>query len=226
MKPNHLAIIPDGNRRWAKKRGETASVGHSKGIERFHEISKKCHDGGINFLTFWAASEDNLTKREAGEVKFLTSAAKQEARRWLNEKPSNGSASFIGRGAELLRDDELAELIKQLNSKRKISDERLITILFGYDGRTEMLEAVKKLAKSGDEISAENLKRHLWTGHLPPVDLVIRTGGEPHWSAGFMMWHTADSQFYFTDTLWPDFTVSELERALNEFEKRERRLGA
>ena len=88
-----------------------------------------------------------------------------------------------------------------------------------------MTEAVKKLQAEQKNIDQQNIKNALWTGDLPLVDLVIRTGGEPHWSAGFMMWHTADSQLYFTETLWPDFGKEELEKALADYSRRERRFG-
>ena len=102
---------------------------------------------------------------------------------------------------------------------------RTLSILFGYDGKQEMIGAICRLRNTSVPISYDTIKRELWTADLPPVDLVIRTGGELHWSAGFMMWHTADSQFYFTEILWPDFTDKELLKAFADYAKRERRFG-
>jgi undecaprenyl diphosphate synthase len=121
---------------------------------------------------------------------------------------------------------ELKKLIRKLEDETKNFSKNNLTFLFGYDGQREMTEAIQKISKNPTrKITSETVHAALWTNALPPVDLVIRTGGEPHWSAGFMMWHTADSQFYFTKTLWPDFKKQEVKEVLDDFSKRERRFG-
>ena len=227
--PKHIAIIPDGNRRWAKKRGLSASDGHREGAKRFREVSKEAFKSGINYLTIWAASEKNLTERNRVEVETLISILKN----YLKEELASGEfvknetrVSFLGRWREILKNPALENLIGTLEEKTAVFQKKHMTILLGYDGKSEMIEAIKKLRKETGEINYDTVKKHLWTNGSPPVDLIIRTGGEPHWSAGFMMWHTADSQLYFTDMLWPDFGAAEFKIAVDDFRKRERRLGA
>ena len=137
---------------------------------------------------------------------------------------------MIGRWDILLAKEKstsaLKETIKQLEEETKGFSKKNLTILFGYDGRREMTEGIEDIKKRPSEkITYEMVHKTLWTGDLPLVDFVIRTGGEPHWSAGFMMWHTANAQFYFTKTLWPNFKKIELEKALKDFSERERRFG-
>ena len=114
--------------------------------------------------------------------------------------------------------------IKKIEDATKNNHGCELTFLLAYDGKQDMLQAMNAAGKGGGKISEETILKNLWTGALPAVDFVIRTGGEPHWSSGFMMWQTADSEFYFTKTLWPAFGKEEFEKALGEFEKR-RRMG-
>jgi len=132
---------------------------------------------------------------------------------------------LIGRWNQILKDKKLAAAVKKLERQTNDFSDRNLTILFGYNGATEMIEALKYLQRSRKIVTDKNIKASLWTRDLPSVDLVVRTGGEPHWSAGFMMWLVANSQLYFTETLWPDFGTAELQRALRDYSKRERRFG-
>jgi len=223
-------MIPDGNRRWAKQNKLRAWKGHEKGIERFHEIADVVFGHHIPYLTFWAASEDNLKKRSKYEVRFLVSLLTDWVRKEIEKKDfvnNETRVRFIGHWKQILPDHEkLALLIDTLEKQTRGFMKHNLTILFGYDGRSEMIEAIKQLQKNGvSEITDKTLRGALSTGALPPVDLVIRTGGEPHWSAGFMMWHTANAQLAFTETLWPAFKKKELEEILDDFFKRERRFG-
>lgn len=133
----------------------------------------------------------------------------------------------FGRWNEILKDAALEKVIRELEEKTKNYRENSLTVLFGYDGRREMIEAIQKskCKNQSAKLSYDDVKNALWTGDLPQVDLVIRTGGEPHWSAGFMMWLTADSQFYFTEKFWPDFGKEEFKKALADYTRRERRFG-
>ena len=226
--PNHLAIIPDGNRRWAKARLLLPWQGHAEGAKRFWELSEYLATTSVSFGTFWAGSYSNLSNRSEEEVKFLFQILEQE----LSDKKVIDSLErtetrfrFIGEWASFNKSTSLPDTISELEKKTEGYSKHNLTILFGYDGQREMLSAVNELQKSGEEVTKENLRKHLWTAVLPDVDLVIRTGGEPHWSAGFLMWQTANSQFYFTEALWPDFKVPQLKTALEDFERRERRLG-
>lgn len=226
--PNHIVIIPDGNRRWAKAQNLNPWDGHTEGAKRFWDVSQELFDMGLNNLTFWAASYDNLHKRSALEVKFLINILKTEIEsdRILNIALKNEvQIRIFGEWNEIVKDKSLKEAINALEGKTAHFKDKTLTLLFAYDGKREMLSAVNELTKSDEETSEENLRKNLWTGELPDVDLVIRTGGEPHWSAGFMMWHTANSQFHFTETLWPAFNSDEIKKALDDYDSRERRLG-
>lgn len=227
--PQHIAIIPDGNRRWGKAHGIIPHQGIAEGAKRFHDMCDAGFEIGVKYLTFWAASEDNFTKRGPAEVAFMTSLLKEEGKKnVLLEKLIKNEAKirWIGKWREILKDKGVEEVIDRWEESTKNFTKHQVTLLYGYDGRTEMLEAIKKMKNiPTDQCTYETVKNALWTGDLPMVDFVIRTGGEPHWSAGFMMWLTTDSQFYFTDLLWPDFNKEELKKALEEYARRERRYG-
>lgn len=226
--PNHVALIPDGNRRWATSQGLAPTAGHEEGVKRFWELSETLLRKGVTHVTFWGASSDNLRKRSPLEVKFLATLAKNGLSdpKLLSKFIENEiKVRVVGKWDEILHDSGLAQAVADLESKTAHFTKRTITVLFGYSGIEEMLDAIPKLNSTDQKLSYEDVKQSLSTGFLPEVDLVVRTGGEPHWSAGFMMWHTANSQFYFTETLWPAFNVDQLELALADFAKRERRMG-
>lgn len=227
--PNHIAVIMDGNRRWAKKRNLPSYEGHREGVKRTNEIADVAKKKGIPYLTVWAASIDNLKKRTRIEVNFLVSLLEHELQHMIDSKTFEKNETrfrMIGKWAEIIKSKKLSELTETLEKKTAQYKKHNFTILFGYDGREEMIDAIEKIRTLKKySLSYEAVKKQLSTAALPPVDLVIRTGGEPHWSAGFLMWHTTDSQFYFTETLWPDFDTKEFEKALLEFAGRGKRLG-
>lgn len=224
----HIAIIPDGNRRWAKAHRLNPWDGHSEGVKRFWDIADYAFGLEVNHLTFWAASYDNLKKRSKIEVRFLLSLVQAELlkpeilERCLKNKIR---VRIIGEWRQFISNKRVMAQIDNLESQTAQFSTKSLNILFAYDGQREMLEAISKTNPPAGRVTDKELRKVLWTGELPEVDLVIRTGGEPHWSAGFMMWLTANSQFYFTEILWPDFKNQELKKALGNFERRERRLG-
>lgn len=227
--PHHIALIPDGNRRWARGQGLQPWKGHEKGAERFFEVAKDAFNSGIPYVTLWAASIDNLTKRSKVEIQFLCSILRRElaSRRTIALFMDNNiRVRFVGQWKKLINDAKLASVIEQREKDTKQFSERNLTILFGYDGKYEMMDAIRKFQRAPEaSVDYASVKEYLWTSFLPQVDLVVRAGGEPHWSGGFMMWHTADSQFYFTPKLWPDFDTKELQKALADYASRERRFG-
>ncbi len=226
--PHHIALIPDGNRRWAREHGLQPWKGHKKGAERFFEIAESAFASDIAYITFWGASYDNLVKRSALEIKVLCSIIcrqltdKKIIARFMDNQIR---VRFIGEWKKLINESKLNEVIAKREEETKKFTGRNLTILFGYDGTREMADVIKKMRRTEDPVNYETVKKNLWTGDLPPVDLVIRTGGEPHWSAGFMMWHAANAQFYFTQKFWPDFDQKELQKALNDYARRGRRFG-
>ena len=230
---NHIAIIPDGNRRWAERKGVPLYEGHRIGVETTEKIFEKALELKIPYLTFWAASYDNLLRRSREEVKFLIQLITEEFQRLLKDarvEKNKVKIRILGRFREILPAKTL-RIIEKLMEKTEKYEIFSLTFLLAYNGTDEMVEAIKRITKAFKEstikITDHVIKNFLWTKDLPPVDLVIRTGCEedPHNSAGFMMWHTAYSQYYFTKTLYPDFSPEEFERAINNFLERERRMG-
>jgi undecaprenyl diphosphate synthase len=228
MNLNHVAFIPDGNRRWAKKHLLESWKGHERGVARFEELLRFAFDSGVQYATFWVASEDNLTKRSKEEIGFLVNTLIAELRRLhdSSETMERGTrVRIIGRGVKIVENAELAGVVHAVEQKTAGNTKKFLTILFGYDGRTDIIHAINELRDTTYELRAESVAKALLTKELPEVDLVVRTGGEPHNSAGFLMWQTANSQLYFTETLWPDFDVKELRKAFDDFSGRERRHG-
>jgi undecaprenyl diphosphate synthase len=226
--PKHIAIIPDGNRRWAKAQNLNPWDGHTEGVKRFWEIGDVAYKAGVTHLTFWGASYDNLVKRSKPEINFLLDLlGKELAKPEVRQKLHTNQTRFevIGEWQTLTNNKSLADATAQLEQETAHYEKNVLTILFGYDGQREMLEALNLLIKSGEDASEDSLRKYLWTGALPEVDFLIRTGGEPHWSAGFMMWLVAHAQLYFTDQLWPDFKEENFNASLEEYASRERRMG-
>jgi len=231
--PLHIAIIPDGNRRWARRKGFSPEKGHEIAMETVEKILQKSLALKIPYITFWLASVDNLTKRSKKEVKFLIKVIGEEVQRLINDKrikENKVRIRVLGRFREFFPSQKV-NLIERLIKKTRKNDSFHLTVLLAYDGTDEMLQCVRKIVslhkKKGVRITKESIKDFLWAKDLPSVDLIIRTGCEkdPHNSAGFMMWDTRYSQYYFTKTLFPDLTPKEFEKAVNKFLKTERRLG-
>jgi len=232
--PNHVAIIPDGNRRWARKRGIKAWLGHREGVKAFEKILDKSRELKIPYFTFWGGSWDNLTKRSKIEINFLFKVYTEQFKRVADDKrihQNKVKINVLGRWKEILP-KETQEAIERAVEVTKSYNNFFLTFLLAYDGTDEMLDCVQKIAKISQDkkikISKNLIKENLWTKDLPPVDLIIRTGCEsdPHNSAGFMMWDTIYSQLYFTQTLFPEFGPKEFEQIIEDYSKRERRLGA
>jgi len=232
--PNHVAIIPDGNRRWARKRGIKAWLGHREGVKAFEKILDKSRELKIPYFTFWGGSWDNLTKRSKIEINFLFKVYTEQFKRVADDKrihQNKVKINVLGRWKEILP-KETQEAIERAMEVTKSYNNFFLTFLLAYDGTDEMLDCVQKIAKISQDkkikISKNLIKENLWTKDLPPVDLIIRTGCEsdPHNSAGFMMWDTIYSQLYFTQTLFPEFGPKEFEQIIEDYSKRERRLGA
>ncbi len=232
--PSHLAIIPDGNRRWAKQQGLLPWEGHRAGAAQFQTIARAAFKSGIPFLTLWAASEDNLLKRSKIEIEWLVKIFTEHIQKdsFFEELRENQTRfRVLGRGREIVKNKALENAIAGLEAKTGLFARQNLTILFGYDGRAEMTDAIERLAKDHlPAIRYDNVKDRLWTADLPAVDLVIRTGEEEpdwaHWSSGFMMWDTANAEFYFTRTFWPAFSEEELGRVLTGYQKRRQLRGA
>lgn len=227
--PYHVAIIMDGNGRWAKKRGLPRNLGHKRGIERIEEIAKCAKKLGIKILTLFAFSTENWS-RPKKEVNFLFSYLKRFLKRkkefLLQEKIR---VNFIGR-----RDRLDKELLKEMENIERLTcknDALIINLAIDYGGRWDILNAAKKLWKEAkrkkinlEKVEEEDFKKYLSLGEFPYPDLLIRTSGEKRIS-NFLLWQCAYTEFYFPEVLWPDFDKKELEKAVEEYKKRERRFG-
>lgn len=232
--PKHVVIVPDGNRRWAKKKGLAPWRGHLVGAEKAKEQVEAALDLGLPCLSWWGGSWENLTKRPKVEVKVLFRIYERYFRQLARHKQihqNNVKVRIIGRWPEILPKKAL-EAAKELMKVTENYNQRLLNFFIAYNGTDEMLASIKDILKEGRQnknlrITPETLKKHLWSGCLPPVDFLIRTGSyqDPHNSVGFMMWHCANSQLYFSKELYPDFGRDEFIKAIKDFQRRERRLG-
>ncbi|MDO8625897.1 MAG: polyprenyl diphosphate synthase [Candidatus Magasanikbacteria bacterium] len=232
--PTHIAIIPDGNRRWAKAKGLIGSLGHKAGIEGAETLFKAAREAGVPYLTFWGCSVRNVTKRDSAEVNFLFGLFEEYFTKLLNEV--NNSKSLVRVRVfgewETYLPTSLQKILRELISKTANFTEFNLTFLLAYSGIIEMLKAISALTRlpsaNTTAITEEGLKKQLYTHELPPVDLVIRTAAEPefaHFSEGFLLWEAKDAQLAFTPTLFPDFTALELQAIIKKYGDTERRLG-
>lgn len=232
--PQHVVIVPDGNRRWAKQRGLVPWRGHLKGAEKTKELLQTVLDLGIYCLSLWGGSYENLTKRSKVEINVLFRIYQRYFRQLAKRKEIHQNqvkVNVIGRWLEILPNKGI-QAIKELMEVTQNYNQHLLNFFIAYNGTDEMLCAIKSILKEGRKnknlkVTPELLKKHLWSGQLPPVDFLIRTGtqDDPHNSVGFMMWQTANSQYYFTNTMYPDFGRKEFIKAIKDFQRRERRLG-
>lgn len=232
--PNHVAIVPDGNRRWAENKGLAPWRGHLAGAKKTEEQIQTAFDLGLKCLSWWGGSHDNLTKRAKTEINNLFKIYERYFKKLIKDKGiyKNGvKVSVIGRWQEVLPKTGI-KAAKELIEKTKNHNERKLNFFIAYNGTHEMIEAIRSITREARvdknlKVTPELLKKHLWTYDLPPVDLLIRTGShdDPHNSAGFMMWHTTSSQLYFPKGFYPDFGRKEFTKAIQEFQRRERRLG-
>ncbi|PIT97967.1 MAG: di-trans,poly-cis-decaprenylcistransferase [Candidatus Andersenbacteria bacterium CG10_big_fil_rev_8_21_14_0_10_54_11] len=226
--PRHVAIIPDGNRRWAAQQGLSAFRGHEIGIAAFQEAARQAADRGVDHLSLWGMSLDNLTKRSPREVAGLLRIFRREFAQLAENAEIHERQTRInvfGRWREKLPAVVRREIEKALRVTENY-DRHHLNFFLAYNGTDEMLEAVRAIVREAPlRITAGTIKQHLFTRDLPPVDLIIRTGGEPHLSNGFMMWDAADAELYFTEKLWPEFTPETFDAALEDFTRRRRRRG-
>ncbi|MFW5884705.1 MAG: polyprenyl diphosphate synthase [Patescibacteria group bacterium] len=233
--PYHVAVIPDGNRRWAKQRGEKPWKGHKAGAEIIEELSREALKMGVKCITFWGSSKDNLQKRPMEEKRELLRIYEEYFKKLINSSDifdNETKIQLIGRWEEQFP-NKLKKILKEGAEKTKHHTHSFLNFLLAYSGDDDILQAVKEIknkARNSDhdiEVTEDFFQENLLSAPLPEVDLIIRTGteGDPHNSAGFLMWQTQNSQFYFTDKLFPDFDSREFKKALNDYANRERRLG-
>jgi undecaprenyl diphosphate synthase len=227
--PDHVAIIMDGNGRWAKKKGFSRIRGHQQGADAVREIVTLSREIGIQWLTLYAFSEENW-KRPAHEVQALMKLLNRFLKNELGEMQENGiRLKTIGRMSRLPK--RTREILTETIERTSSNTEMTLTLALSYGGRQEILDAVLKIAdqvKRGEinahEITEQVISDALYTSGMPDPDLLIRTSGEYRIS-NFLLWQISYSELYITPTLWPDFCKNEYLEAIREYQKRDRRFG-
>jgi len=227
--PNHIAIIMDGNRRWAKKRMLPTQMGHSEGATNLERIADACEELGVKFLTVYAFSTENW-KRTEEEVSYLMKLLAKHISDFDKRIGSrNVRIRLVGEISRLPQ--ELQEGIIHIEERTKNNTGLTVNIAINYGGRAEIMYATQEITKevlSGnlkmEDITEDLLSKHLQTKDSPDPELIIRTGGEQRLS-GFLLWQSSYSELYFTDVLWPDFNKEELMKALQEYNRRKRNFG-
>ncbi len=223
--PRHIAIIMDGNGRWAKKRGMPRLYGHSAGVEALRGIIKACVEFGVKYLTIYAFSTENWGRPE-DEVNGLEKLFHQAfTNEFLELRKEGVRIIHLGQREGIPQDllDEIDEAVEQ----SKTNDRLVLSVGLNYGSRNELMHAVRKMIADGvkpEDVTEKSISDYLFTAGTPDPDLVIRTSGEQRLS-NFLLWQTAYSEWEFPETLWPDFNREELLKAIYEYSKRDRRFG-
>ncbi|MGM9613374.1 MAG: isoprenyl transferase [Butyricicoccus sp.] len=231
MVPRHIAVIMDGNGRWAKKRGMPRTAGHAAGAEVFRKIALYCRDIGVQYFTVYAFSTENW-KRPQEEVDALMNLFRKYLREAVDTMAELGVAIQVLGDLEPLAPD-IRRQIDEVNTIAAGQGEGVVTasICINYGGRDEIKNAVRALAKDVKagkldpaDITEESISARLYTAHMPDPDLIIRPSGEIR-TSNFLLWQSAYSEYYFTDVLWPDFSAADMDKAIDDFNSRSRRFG-
>ena len=222
--PEHIAIIMDGNGRWAKKRSLPRSAGHAAGSKNFKTIARYCNKIGLKYLTVYAFSTENW-KRPQEEVNNIMNILRDYLKDAKNFKDENIKVKFIGNLEPL--DEDIKELIADAEQESENATGLHLNIALNYGGRDEITNAVKKIVSEGikaEEITEDTITERLYTQGQPDPDYIIRPSGEYRLS-NYLIWQAAYAEYWFSDVLWPDFTPKHLEKALEEYNRRNRRFG-
>lgn len=222
--PKHIAIIMDGNGRWAKKRNLPRTAGHVAGAKTFKNIARYCNEIGIKYLTVYAFSTENW-KRPQQEVDSIMNLLRDYLKDAVNFKEDNIKLKFIGDRTPLA--DDIKQLIEEDEKTSENATGLQVNIALNYGGRNEITNAVKEIIKSGkgpEEITEDTISENLYTAGQPDPDLIIRPSGEYRLS-NYLIWQAAYSEYWFSNILWPDFKPKHLEQAIDAFNRRDRRFG-
>lgn len=223
--PTHVAIIMDGNGRWAKQRGLPRLAGHRAGTENLRRVIRGCVEFGVKILTIYAFSTENWGRPEA-EVRGLMTILRDVIDRELGELHEEGvQLRHIGELSGI--DPDLQEKVRHAVELTKNNNRLILNVAFNYGGRAEIVHAIREIVAHGhkaEEITEELVSCYLYTGELPDPDLIVRTSGELRLS-NFLIWQGAYAEYYFADVYWPDFDKEELRKALLHYAQRDRRFG-
>ena len=226
---NHIAFIMDGNRRWAKQHNLPIAAGHRKGAETLTDIAKAAKELGVRYMTVYAFSTENWG-REKEEVNTLMDLLRQYLDKGFKELKDN-DARIIFIGERYMLADDIRQKMAQIEQETAQNKAVTLCVALSYGGRQEIVQAAKNIAQKVfdgkikvEDINTEIFAENLYTKDIPDPDLLVRTSGEQRIS-NYLPWQTAYSEFYFSDTLWPDFSVGELKKIIEDYSKRERRYG-
>ncbi|MBH2019177.1 polyprenyl diphosphate synthase [Polaromonas sp.] len=220
--PHHVAIVMDGNGRWAKKRYLPRIAGHKQGVDTLSNCVKACLDRGIGVLTVFAFSSENWS-RPSEEVSGLMELVVLALARKVPSLNANGvQIHFIGDRQRF--SEKVSSALVQAEASTADNQRLIFNVCFNYGGRWDIVQAAQKLASRGEAITELSLDRAMALAHVPDPDLLIRTGGELRIS-NFMLWQAAYSELYFSESLWPEFDEAALDRAIAAFSARQRRFG-
>lgn len=224
--PQHIGIIMDGNRRWAAKKGLSVNQGHEAGVKALEKVVEHCLDLGVKTLTVYTLSTENWRKRAKEEVKGIFDLMVRVVNEKKEEYKKKGiKIAVLGDFQAFPR--KVVRAIEEILKIVKKHERLKVNLALNYGGRDEILQAVKKIIAEGvppKKIDEESFGKFLYTNGEPDPDLIIRTGGEIRLS-NFLLWQMSYSELYFTDTLWPDFSPAQLDKAINEYQRRQRRFG-
>lgn len=220
--PNHIAIIMDGNGRWAKSKGMPRTYGHKAGADTLRKILTSCGELGVKYLTVYAFSTENWkrAKEEVDTLMFLFKTYLKNEKRLLMKN----NVKFIVSGRKEGVSKDLLSEIEKLEEATKGNTGITLNIAFNYGGRAELVDAIKRIVENKEEIITEETVEKYLYNQLPDPELLIRTSGEMRIS-NFLLWQIAYSEIYVTDTYWPDFDKTELIKAIKSYQKRDRRFG-
>ncbi|SEN33790.1 isoprenyl transferase [Nitrosomonas marina] len=226
LKPKHIAIIMDGNGRWARKRYLPRMAGHKQGVETVRNVIKSCSDHGVEYLTLFAFSSENW-RRPADEVSFLMQLFAGALEQEISKLHENG-IRFKVIGDISRFESRIIQFIKKGEQLTAKNSKLTLTIAANYGGRWDIMQAIQQMMENSSELpiqfDEEKLAQYLSMYYAPEPDLFIRTGGECRIS-NFLLWQLAYTELYFTDTLWPDFDENEFNMAIQSYQQRERRFG-
>lgn len=223
--PQHIGIIMDGNRRWAKDRGVAVRHGHLEGQKNVRRIAQAAFERGVQCVTVYAFSTENW-QRTQDEVQYLMKLLVKGLGVYIDEMHESGvRIVFLGERNKL--EKSVSRAIEHAEQKTSQNEKGTLAICFNYGGQQEIVSAVQAIVEqqiTPEEITQELISQHIYESSLPPIDLVIRTSGEQRLS-NFMLWRTVYSELYFTDAYWPDFSPKDLQAAIDEYQHRKRRFG-
>ena len=217
----------DGNRRWARAKGLPTLEGHRRGYDKVKKVGRWCKDRGVKILTVWAFSTENW-KRSEEEVNYLMNLLKfAMSKGEIDQLHKDGiKVQVIGQKERL--SEGLQKLIIEAEERTKDNKEGVLNLAISYGGRADILQAIKNIINkniSADQVAEETVRQNLWTAGMPDPDLIIRTSGELR-TSGFLTWQSAYSELHFCNNHWPDFSEKDLDEALADYARRQRRFGA